>query len=112
MPGFREPDARVDVIDLHVDEFPGLRLHSFYVGYLHADDARDAVLRVDLMFAALTPWWRRSWGPRSGPLTAMAGPNGPGQGMADWGWVEDDELGLVVVLSPHPDDAVLSCGHS
>lgn len=35
---------------------------------------------------------------------------GPGQGMADWGWVEDDELGRVVVLSPHPDDAVLSCG--
>jgi hypothetical protein len=32
--GYRERDDRVDVIDLHVDEFPGLRLHSFYVGYL------------------------------------------------------------------------------
>jgi LmbE family N-acetylglucosaminyl deacetylase len=31
-------------------------------------------------------------------------------GMADWGWVEDEELARVVVLSPHPDDAVLSCG--
>jgi LmbE family N-acetylglucosaminyl deacetylase len=30
--------------------------------------------------------------------------------MADWGWVDDDELARVVVLSPHPDDAVLSCG--
>ena len=30
--------------------------------------------------------------------------------MADWGWVEDDELARVVVVSPHPDDAVLSCG--
>jgi len=34
----------------------------------------------------------------------------PGQGMRDWGWVPDDELARVVVLSPHPDDAVLSCG--
>ncbi|MCU1452332.1 MAG: hypothetical protein JWN46_478 [Acidimicrobiales bacterium] len=33
-----------------------------------------------------------------------------GQGMGDWGWVEDAELARVVVLSPHPDDAVLSCG--
>lgn len=31
-------------------------------------------------------------------------------GLADWGWVGDDELARVVVLSPHPDDAVLSCG--
>jgi len=31
---YRERDDRVDVIDLHVDEFPGLKLHSFYVGYL------------------------------------------------------------------------------
>ncbi len=30
--------------------------------------------------------------------------------MADWGWVADDELTRVVVVSPHPDDAVLSCG--
>jgi len=30
--------------------------------------------------------------------------------MLDWGWVDDDELERVVVLSPHPDDAVLSCG--
>ena len=30
--------------------------------------------------------------------------------MADWGWVDEDELVRVVVLSPHPDDAVLSCG--
>ena len=29
---------------------------------------------------------------------------------ADWGWVDDDELTRVVVLSPHPDDAVISCG--
>ena len=34
----------------------------------------------------------------------------PGQGMADWGFVEDAELARVVVLSPHSDDAVLSCG--
>ena len=39
----------------------------------------------------------------------MAG-TGPGQGMADWGWVDDAELARVVVVSPHPDDAVLSCG--
>ena len=31
-------------------------------------------------------------------------------GLNDWGWVEADELDRVVVLSPHPDDAVLSCG--
>jgi LmbE family N-acetylglucosaminyl deacetylase len=30
--------------------------------------------------------------------------------MADWGWVSDDELECVVVVSPHPDDGVLSCG--
>jgi len=30
--------------------------------------------------------------------------------MAGWGWVGDDELAEVVVVSPHPDDAVLSCG--
>jgi LmbE family N-acetylglucosaminyl deacetylase len=30
--------------------------------------------------------------------------------MADWGWVTDDELARVVLISPHPDDAVLSCG--
>jgi LmbE family N-acetylglucosaminyl deacetylase len=30
--------------------------------------------------------------------------------MKEWGWVDDDELARVVVLSPHPDDAVLSCG--
>ncbi|MCU1351912.1 MAG: hypothetical protein JWM05_1121 [Acidimicrobiales bacterium] len=35
---------------------------------------------------------------------------GPGQGLNDWGWVDDDELTRIVVLSPHPDDAVLSCG--
>ena len=35
---------------------------------------------------------------------------GPRHGMADWGWVDEDELRRVVVLSPHPDDAVLSCG--
>ncbi len=33
-----------------------------------------------------------------------------GQGLRDWGWVEDHELDRVVVVSPHPDDAVLSCG--
>lgn len=31
-------------------------------------------------------------------------------GMADWGWVTPDELARVVVIAPHPDDAVLSCG--
>ena len=31
---YRERDDRVDLIDLHVDELPGLRLHAFYVGYL------------------------------------------------------------------------------
>jgi LmbE family N-acetylglucosaminyl deacetylase len=31
-------------------------------------------------------------------------------GLTAWGWVEDDELARVLVLSPHPDDAVLSCG--
>jgi LmbE family N-acetylglucosaminyl deacetylase len=30
--------------------------------------------------------------------------------MTAWGWVDDDELARVLVLSPHPDDAVLSCG--
>jgi LmbE family N-acetylglucosaminyl deacetylase len=30
--------------------------------------------------------------------------------MADWGQVTDDELARVVLISPHPDDAVLSCG--
>jgi LmbE family N-acetylglucosaminyl deacetylase len=35
---------------------------------------------------------------------------GSGHGMVDWGWVDDEELARVVVLSPHPDDAVLSCG--
>ena len=30
--------------------------------------------------------------------------------MTEWGWVEDSELARVVILSPHPDDAVLSCG--
>jgi LmbE family N-acetylglucosaminyl deacetylase len=30
--------------------------------------------------------------------------------MSTFGWVEDDELARVVVLSPHLDDAVLSCG--
>jgi LmbE family N-acetylglucosaminyl deacetylase len=30
--------------------------------------------------------------------------------MADWGWMTDAELANVVVVSPHPDDAVLSCG--
>ncbi|HEY4377901.1 MAG TPA: PIG-L family deacetylase [Acidimicrobiales bacterium] len=33
-----------------------------------------------------------------------------GQGMGEWGWVEPHELARVVVVSPHPDDAVLSCG--
>ena len=31
---YRERDDRVDLIDVNVDEFPGLRLHAFYVGYL------------------------------------------------------------------------------
>jgi LmbE family N-acetylglucosaminyl deacetylase len=31
-------------------------------------------------------------------------------GLNDWGWVEAAELERVLVLSPHPDDAVLSCG--
>lgn len=31
-------------------------------------------------------------------------------GMSDWGWVADDELARIAVVSPHPDDAVLSCG--
>jgi LmbE family N-acetylglucosaminyl deacetylase len=30
--------------------------------------------------------------------------------MSDWGWVTAGELERVVVVSPHPDDAVLSCG--
>src|SRR5262249_20683360 len=30
--------------------------------------------------------------------------------MADWGRGTDDELARVIVISPHPDDAVLSCG--
>ena len=30
--------------------------------------------------------------------------------MTEWGWVTDDELTRIVVVSPHPDDAVLSCG--
>ena len=30
--------------------------------------------------------------------------------MSEWGWVDEDELARVVVLSPHLDDAVLSCG--
>lgn len=30
--------------------------------------------------------------------------------MTEWGWVTDAELTSVVVVSPHPDDAVLSCG--
>lgn len=30
--------------------------------------------------------------------------------MRAWGWVEPAELERVVVISPHPDDAVLSCG--
>ena len=30
--------------------------------------------------------------------------------MTDWGWVTDAELARVVLVSPHPDDAVLSCG--
>jgi LmbE family N-acetylglucosaminyl deacetylase len=30
--------------------------------------------------------------------------------MTSWGWVTDAELTRVVVVSPHPDDAVLSCG--
>ena len=31
-------------------------------------------------------------------------------GFRDWGWVEAAELERIVVVSPHPDDAVLSCG--
>jgi hypothetical protein len=31
---YRDRDDRVDLIDVQVDEFPGLRLHAFYVGYL------------------------------------------------------------------------------
>ncbi len=30
--------------------------------------------------------------------------------MTGWGWVTDAELTRVVLVSPHPDDAVLSCG--
>ena len=32
--GHKIRDDRVDVIDLEVEEYPGLRLHSFYVGFL------------------------------------------------------------------------------
>ena len=35
--------------------------------------------------------------------------NGPSV-MSTFGWVSDDELERVVVLSPHLDDAVISCG--
>ena len=38
------------------------------------------------------------------------GDEGERGGMHDWGWVEPAELERVVVVSPHPDDAVLSCG--
>lgn len=31
---FRQHDDRVDLIDTAVEEYPGLRLHAFYVGYL------------------------------------------------------------------------------
>lgn len=31
---YRSRDERVDLIDPQVEEHPGLRLHSFYVGYL------------------------------------------------------------------------------
>lgn len=31
---YKEKDDRVDIIDLHVDEYPGVKLHAFYVGYL------------------------------------------------------------------------------
>src|SRR5437660_109015 len=31
---YREKDDRVDIIDKHADEYPGLTLTSFYVGYL------------------------------------------------------------------------------
>ncbi|MEJ5256399.1 MAG: hypothetical protein WHS89_13725 [Acidimicrobiales bacterium] len=31
---YRERDERVDLIDPRVEEYPGLRLHSFYAGYL------------------------------------------------------------------------------
>jgi LmbE family N-acetylglucosaminyl deacetylase len=40
----------------------------------------------------------------------MADRPGPGLGMADWGFVEPDELRRPLVVSPHLDDAVLSCG--
>ena len=42
--------------------------------------------------------------------TAAMGDAEPGQGMHEWGWVTDAELARVVIVSPHPDDAVLSCG--
>lgn len=35
--------------------------------------------------------------------------DGPGP-LADWGFVTDAERDRLVVVSPHPDDAVLSCG--
>jgi hypothetical protein len=31
---YKERDDRVDIIDKHADEYPGLTLTSFYVGYL------------------------------------------------------------------------------
>lgn len=40
----------------------------------------------------------------------MAAGPGPGHGMADWGFVEPAELERPLVVSPHLDDAVISCG--
>ncbi|MSO18187.1 MAG: hypothetical protein EXQ68_05860, partial [Acidimicrobiia bacterium] len=39
----------------------------------------------------------------------MADPTPPE--MRDWGLVGSAELDRVVVISPHPDDAVLGCSH-
>ena len=47
---------------------------------------------------------------RSGGAALMATATGPGLGMADWGFVEPAELARPLVVSPHLDDAVLSCG--
>ncbi|MEZ5143781.1 MAG: PIG-L family deacetylase [Acidimicrobiales bacterium] len=41
-----------------------------------------------------------------GAGAVITGPSG----MADWGFVDDAELERIVVVSPHLDDAVLSCG--
>ena len=58
---------------------------------------------------ALLGLGRESRAPRSAILAVMADPTPPE--MRDWGLVGSAELNRVVVISPHPDDAVLGCSH-